>query len=141
VSGDGARNELRIAHVAHADAAKPLRHALAAFMEALEIDREVREDIIIAVGEALANAVEHAYDAQRPGSVELYARTGDDRGVLLVDVCDRGRFQEREHGTPGRGLGLRIVRAIARTVSIDVDGGTRVQMAFDADRGGQSFAM
>ncbi len=139
--GAAAQSELRIVRTAHVDAAKPLRHALAAFMEALDVARELREDIIIAVGEALANAVEHAYDPQRPGNVELYARTtGDDR-TLLVDVSDAGEFR-RGDGTPGRGFGLRIVRAIARAVSIDVDGGTRIAMAFDADRdGAQSFAM
>ena len=139
--GAGAENELRIRRVAHVDAAKPLRHALAAFMEALEIGRELREDIIIAVGEALANAVEHAYDPAHPGTVELYARTAEG-DALLVDVYDRGRFIRRDEGTPGRGLGLRIVRAIARTVSIDVNGGTHVRMVFSAERGDdQSLAM
>ncbi|HZO94674.1 MAG TPA: ATP-binding protein [Candidatus Baltobacteraceae bacterium] len=139
----GVGSELRLTRVAHVDAAKPLRHALAAFMEALEIGRELREDIIIAVGEALANAVEHAYDPEHPGSVELYARTSG-HDTLLVDVYDRGRFVRRDEATPGRGLGLRIVRAIARTVSIDVNGGTHVRMEFSADRDGggdQSLAM
>jgi len=142
MSGEGAvpGSELRIVRVAHVDAAKPLRHALAAFMEALGIERELREDIIIAVGEALANAVEHAYDPDRPGTVELHARSAHD-GTLLVDVYDRGVFVPREQGTPGRGLGLRIVRAIAREVEIDVDRGTCIRMAFDARGGGQSFAM
>jgi hypothetical protein len=49
--------------------------------------------------------------------------------TLLVDVFDRGRFIERDE-RPGRGFGLRIVSAIAETVSLRTDGGTHVRMAF-----------
>ncbi|BDE06413.1 hypothetical protein WPS_16890 [Vulcanimicrobium alpinum] len=67
------------------------------------------------------------------GEVELYARTGAG-ATLLVDVVDRGRFIERDGGTPGRGFGLRIVRAIAREVTIEPNGGTSVRMVFDVPR-------
>ena len=126
-------SELRLSCIAEAQAAKPLRHALAAFLTALQIDEELREDILTAVGEALVNAVEHAYDGTAPGEVELFARIEDD-DVFTVDVFDRGRFIEREQQRPGRGFGLRIVHAIARAVSVDTEGGTRVHMIFDAAR-------
>lgn len=125
------RSELRV----NRDTADPttpaqLRHTLAAFLNAIDIDGSLRDDIIIAVGEAVANAVEHAYETQEPGRVELHASTDDDN-TLLVDVYDRGAFIDREL-REGRGLGLRIVRAIARAVSIDTEGGTRIRMVFDA---------
>lgn len=126
------RCELRLNCAATPDVVRPLRHALRSFLEAIELDADLSEDILTAVGEALANAVEHAYDEREPGSVELYVRTDPDAAeTLLVDVVDRGSFIARDL-RPGRGLGLRIVRAIARTVSIDTEGGTRVQMIFDA---------
>lgn len=126
------RCELRLNHAARPGAVRPLRHALRGFLEALELDGELRDDVLTAVGEALANAVEHAYDEREPGTLELYVRTDDETGpALLVDVIDRGRFIDRELRA-GRGLGLRIVRAIARTVSIDTEDGTRVRMIFDA---------
>ena len=85
-----------------------------------------------AVGEALANVVEHAY-AQAGAStteMELLAHTDDD-WELWIDVVDHGHFLERP-ARPNRGFGLRIVRAIAREVSIDAtEGGTRVRMLFD----------
>ena len=108
---------------------KAIRQALGAFLTALRIESPLREDIIIAVGEAIANAVEHAYDTDDPGTVELHALT-DAQNTLLVDVYDRGAFIERDL-REGRGLGLRIVRAIARAVSIDTEGGTRIRMVFD----------
>jgi len=122
------RSELRLNRVAHEDVARPMRHALRAFLIALELDANFYEDILTATGEALANAVEHAYHASAPGNVELYADFEGD--VLTIDVADGGTFIDRER-RPGRGFGLRIVRAIARTVSIETHGGTRVHMVFD----------
>lgn len=110
---------------------KALRHALATFLSALDIEPPLREDIIIAVGEAVANAVEHAYQTGDSGTVELHAAT-DAENTLMVDVFDRGAFIDREL-REGRGLGLRIVRAIARAVSIDTDGGTRIRMVFNTE--------
>ena len=125
------RSELRISReTADASTPKALRHALSAFLNAIDIDSPLRDDIIIAVGEAIANAIEHAYEAKEPGTVELHATTDEDN-TLLVDVYDRGAFIDREL-REGRGLGLRIVRAIARAVSIDTEGGTRIRMVFDA---------
>lgn len=125
------RSELRINRpTGHIDTPKSLRHALAAFLNAIDIDSPLRDDIIIAVGEAIANAVEHAYESREAGSVELHVSTDDDN-TLLVDVYDRGAFIDRDL-REGRGLGLRIVRAIARAVSIDTQGGTHIRMVFDA---------
>jgi anti-sigma regulatory factor (Ser/Thr protein kinase) len=132
------RCELRLNRAAKPDVVRPLRHALRGFLDAIELDGDLRDDVLTAVGEALANAVEHAYDERDPGKVELFVRTDDGAAeTLLVDVVDRGRFIERDL-RPGRGLGLRIVRAIACTVSIDTEGGTRVQMIFDARPGAPS---
>lgn len=123
-------SELRI-NRATGDPSTPicLRHALAAFLNAVDIEEPLRDDIVAAVGEAIANAVEHAYPAKE-GLVELHASI-DGENTLLVDVFDRGAFIDRDV-REGRGLGLRIVRAIARAVSIDTEGGTRIRMVFDA---------
>jgi serine/threonine-protein kinase RsbW len=122
-------SELRLNARATPAAARPLRHALAAFLAVYEIEPELLDDILTAVGEALANAVEHAYPPGSVNDVELVARVGKS-GTLEIDVYDRGSFLERGQ-RPGRGFGLRIVRAIARQVTIDTDGGTHVHMIFD----------
>jgi serine/threonine-protein kinase RsbW len=99
-------------------------------MDAVAIDEETRDDILIAVGEAIANAVEHAYEgASAPGEIEVHARIADPR-TLEIDVADRGRFIERER-REGRGFGMRILRSVARAVAIETDNGTRVHMLFD----------
>jgi anti-sigma regulatory factor (Ser/Thr protein kinase) len=123
-------SELRINRTARPEAASPIRHAVAAFLMAAGCtDTEARDDILTAVGEALANAVEHAYVGDGDNEVELFARLERGR-ALAVDVFDRGTFIKREP-RPGRGFGLRIVEAIAQEVTVNMDNGTHVRMIFN----------
>ena len=122
-------SELRLNCIARREAARPMRHAVAAFLAASgQVDRESTDDILTAVGEALANAVEHAYDGVAESEVELLAHLSGDN-VLAVDVFDRGVFIERA-ARPGRGFGMRIVEAIAQKVVVNTDNGTHVRMIF-----------
>lgn len=111
---------------------RPMRHALRSFLEALELAPDTIDDILTAVGEVLANAVEHAYVDGAAGSVELYARA-EGVAALEIDVRDSGTYIERS-ARVGRGFGLRIARAIARNVDIDRSRGTRVSLSFDTDQ-------
>jgi serine/threonine-protein kinase RsbW len=123
-------SELRINRIARPEVASPMRHAVAAFLEAAGCtDRNACDDILTAVGEALANAVEHAYDGVDDNAVELVAHLADNN-TLAVDVFDRGTFIERAPRA-GRGFGLRIVEAIAQSLTVNVDNGTHVRMIFD----------
>jgi anti-sigma regulatory factor (Ser/Thr protein kinase) len=122
-------SELRINCIARREAARPIRHAVAAFLTASgKVDREVQDDILTAVGEALANAVEHAYEGVEESEIELFARL-ESNDTLAVDVFDRGTFISRA-ARPNRGFGMRIVEAIAKAVTVDVDNGTHVRMIF-----------
>jgi anti-sigma regulatory factor (Ser/Thr protein kinase) len=124
-------SELRLNCIARREAARPMRHAVAAFLTAAgKIDPDFRADILTAVGEALANAVEHAYEGAEANEIELFARL-DRNNTLAVDVFDRGTFIERAAPRPGRGFGMRIVEAIAEDVTINVEDGTHVRMIFN----------
>ena len=117
-----------------------MRHALGAFLAAVDVDGCNVDDVLTAVGEAVANVVEHAYCQQEVASfeMELLAQADNSFG-LSIDVVDNGRFLERPP-EPDRGFGLRIVRAIATDVSIDTsEMGTRVRMVFDLRRGEQGI--
>jgi serine/threonine-protein kinase RsbW len=112
-----------------------VRHALAAFLQVLEFERQSLEDITTAAGEALANIVEHAYvTAARPAECffDLHAKVSRN-GKLCLDVSDGGLFLERAP-LAGRGFGLRIIAAIAGELTIDTSAGTRVRMTFDSKR-------
>jgi serine/threonine-protein kinase RsbW len=126
-------SELRINCTARREAARPMRHAVAAFLAAAGYgDQETSDDVLTAVGEALANAVEHAYDGVEKNQVELFVRLERD-DTLAVDVFDRGTFINRAPRA-GRGFGLRIVEAIAQAVTVNVEDGTHVHMIFNVPR-------
>jgi two-component sensor histidine kinase len=80
--------------------------------------------VALAVHELVVNSMEHAYgwDAS-PVQVSL---KGDD-DHLTVRVHDEGRWLPPRE-SPGRGLGLRLVRALAADVSIRTgSGGSTVE--------------
>lgn len=125
-------SELRLCCPAQSRYVALIRHALEAFLQALQFDPDYLEDVTTAAGEALANVVEHAYarlQAETAGYLQLRARILRS-GKLAVDVLDNGAFIEREP-LPGRGFGLRIIRAVARQLTIDTAEGTCVRMMFD----------
>lgn len=125
-------SELRIVRTARVDDAKTIRHALHAFLHAIDVEESMCDDVLTAVGEALVNAMEHAYAGTTPSDVEVFAHVARDGG-LEVEVSDKGTFIERE-SSPERGLGFTIMRAIARAVTISTNGGTTVRMVFGAPR-------
>lgn len=94
-------------------------------------DRQ-REDIALAVSEALSNAVLHAYaGCDNPGLVAVNARM--DGPVLEIVVCDEGIGMQPRTDSPGLGLGLRLIVRMATQVwveSLATTPGVRVRMTF-----------
>ena len=112
-----------------------LRHALASFLRAHDFNGQQLDDVATAAGEALANIVEHAYAAAAAEAdryIGLRANV-DKNGTLALEVYDGGKFVERRP-VRGRGFGLRIIRAIAGRLTIDISDGTRLSMIFERKR-------
>jgi anti-anti-sigma factor len=103
-----------------------MRHALRQLSRGLHLEEETVSALMIASGEAVNNAIEHAYAAS-PGTVVL--RAAPREGMLRVEIHDRGRWRpERSHKTGGRGLDL--IRALADEVDIvTTPAGTTVMFA------------
>jgi anti-sigma regulatory factor (Ser/Thr protein kinase) len=120
--------EFSLEVAARAETAAPMRHALLAFLDALHVPECVRLDVVTAVGEAVANAVEHAYRDRPVGSIKISARL-ESASVLAVEVVDGGTFVEPRR-RPGRGFGLRIVRSVSHAVNLDTQRGTTIRMRF-----------
>jgi PAS domain S-box-containing protein len=103
-----------------------LRRQLRGWLAAVGADADTAGDVLLACGEASANAVEHAFPAG-PGelSVELRLTTGRE---LFVRVADTGRW--RRVPAPGdRGRGLPLMRAVMDSVQVEPgEGGTVVTM-------------
>jgi anti-sigma regulatory factor (Ser/Thr protein kinase)/PAS domain-containing protein len=87
------------------------------------------EDVLLAVGEALANAIEHG-SVEPTQIIRLEATISD--GVLVVSVSDTGRWQPGLEGYfRGRGRGHLLMDALADSVDVDGDQhGTIVTLRF-----------
>ena len=81
--------------------------------------------------EACANAVLHAY-AEGAGLFEVAAALSAG-GELVVTVRDHGTGMAPRVDSPGLGVGLPVMAAIADALEIDTpaDTGTLVRMTFD----------
>ena len=96
---------------------------------------ETIADLKLAVTEAVANAVRHAYPEDDPGRV--WVELSADGGKIEIAVSDEGRglggADLKPAEQPGEsGMGLSIIRAIADEVDVGAgrDGrGTRVRFA------------
>jgi anti-anti-sigma factor len=114
------------------------RRALHTWLEPLDLDPDDVDNLLMAVSEALSNALEHAYprgsdDAVAPGAapVTLDAALGAD-GVLRVTVGDRGRWRRPSPEPGNRGRGLQMMRLLVDTVVLENDrrgGGTCVVLS------------
>jgi anti-sigma regulatory factor (Ser/Thr protein kinase) len=129
----------------HPSTPAAVRRQLRAWLEKLGWPRGHAEDLLLAVDEAVSNAVEHAYPApasthSRPGElgVELCIRdatAADDTHRAVVTVTDRGRWKPPAVCSGTRGRGLRLMRALTDSLDVTAGGpGTRVKMISRAVR-------
>jgi serine/threonine-protein kinase RsbW len=122
-----------LALAAMADNVPLVRHALRGLLEASGVADDRLSDITLAVTEACANAVLHAYAKEQRGIFEVSARLTDDGGGLEVAVRDHGAGMAPRVDSPGLGVGLPVMAAIADSLEIDTPpgAGTLVRMTFD----------
>lgn len=96
---------------ADADHARQLRIALQHWLRTAGVDKSLRDDLILAVYEALANVVEHAYPPDHPYPVmRLMGRLRHDD--LLITITDHGRWRTPSTEASYRGRGLTVMRAL-----------------------------
>ena len=106
-----------------------IRARLRSWLPTAAVNASTAADILLAVGEAASNAVEHAVrGAARDVELEVTARATD-TGLALT-VKDNGRWHRRASNARGqRGHGSRLMRALVDTVTITpTPQGTTVEM-------------
>ena len=98
-----------------------VRRELDEWLTVSGVDSADRDDLLIAINEAVANSVEHA-----GGSSLVDLRVLLDRGEVIVAIADDGRWGS-PRPVPGYGIGL--IRSLMDTVEIAREPtGTRVEM-------------
>jgi serine/threonine-protein kinase RsbW len=122
--------DMELALEARAENIAIVRHALGGFAEAYAVSESKLADIRLAVTEACANVVVHAYQGSEPGAMEVLASMEDDE--MIVCVRDWGRGIRPRPDSPGLGLGLSLIAALAETVQLGHDEAehTEVRMTF-----------
>jgi anti-sigma regulatory factor (Ser/Thr protein kinase) len=104
------------------------RTALRRFLAATPLGERRSFDAIVAAGEAVANAIEHAYDRRPNQSFVLRARYEEQTCTILVE--DAGTWNEIEPLST-RGRGIAMMRELCDTLAIDrTPSGTSVALEF-----------
>jgi len=126
------RPELRLRVPASQDSLPLVRQALRSLGETVDADLDALEDAELAVTEAMANAVEHAYDGKGGEvRVSLDPRNSD----ITVVVSDDGQgIPEDVQRREGRGFGLSMIEGIAEKMEVSGGDGTDVSMTFAMGR-------
>jgi serine/threonine-protein kinase RsbW len=82
----------RVVRAAHPEQVGHLRHEARRWLTDLGLPEDEQESVLLAVNEAVENAVEHAYADEDEGVVELTLWA--EPGVVNVAVVDHGRWRE-----------------------------------------------
>ncbi len=116
-----------------AERASALRLELNKWLAGLEVNPDRAYDVVLAAYEAMANAVEHAYESDgKPGTLDLHAQCVPSTGWVEVTVSDHGEWAVHPpDSTRGRGVPLMHALADTTAVTSDLDG-TTVRMVWNA---------
>jgi anti-sigma regulatory factor (Ser/Thr protein kinase) len=95
---------------------------------------DAEADLVLAVNEAAANAIDHAYrtdtdtgDGTGDGRVVVEVFFWTEPGAVLLEVVDHGRWRPPGSPTAGGGRGIAIMQRLVDAVLIHHDAcGTRV---------------
>lgn len=111
-----------------------MRRRLLGWLNEAGVGEPIAGEVILAVGEAVANAIEHAYPQHTAdGVVTITAEM--DAQQLEVSVQDSGAWHDTAEPDPTRGRGFTIMEALMRQIHVHAtDSGTRVHMLRDLDK-------
>lgn len=108
-----------------------IRQELRRWLVPLRLSGDEIDDVVLAVDEAVANAVRHAYPDDRPGDVELtlWTEAGPTHPALCIEITDHGswRVQDTVTADATGGRGMLLMQHMVETVLVHFDDrGSRV---------------
>ncbi|MBO0676725.1 SpoIIE family protein phosphatase [Mycolicibacterium sp. S2-37] len=105
----------------------PTRSALRTWLTKIRLDRDQTMSVLIAVGEAVANAIEHGHRAHPDGAISLTATASSDE--VQVTVSDTGAWKPQLAENSDRGRGTALMRSLMHRVTVDTGlAGTTVRL-------------
>ncbi|WP_155370939.1 SpoIIE family protein phosphatase [Catellatospora vulcania] len=117
---------LRMTFPAEAGQLAPVRSALRDWLRRCALPTQFTQGVLLAAGEACANAIEHGHRGNPGEPIQLRAEAYADR--LRLVVADSGRWKNPTVN-PDRGRGVGLMRAMMQHVTIDSSSaGTTVDM-------------
>lgn len=126
--GRPVKNDLALELPAHSGQVALVRRRVGEWLDAEGFDEDVTGNVVLAVSEAVSNAVEHAYQGMRVGTVRVFAETMPD-GTVSVTIADDGRWRVPPTALSSRGRGLLLMRESVDQVLIDrASTGTTVRL-------------
>lgn len=110
---------LRLLHRADPEELRAIRRRVDDWAEVAGLSDDMLLDLQLALGEAVANGVEHAYRDAVPGAVvvDLHLGSGPEPSVS-VRVIDHGRWRTVPDAPGYRGRGLLMIEGLARRVKV-----------------------
>ena len=133
--------DLELSLPARAENVAVIRHVLSGVAEALAIDGDVLADVKLAVSEACANVVVHAYEGDDEGLLTLELSCSP--AELEVVISDQGRGMTPRTDSPGLGVGLPLIASLTASLELvhRAEGGTEVRMRFARGRAASQAAL
>ena len=109
---------LQLEFPAHVSQLAPTRAALRSWLTRARVDPVQTQDMVIAVGEAIANAIEHGHRHSPEGIISLRATALFDQ--VQLTVVDTGSWKPpRPDTNTHRGRGIKLMRALMHSVAIN----------------------
>jgi serine phosphatase RsbU (regulator of sigma subunit)/anti-sigma regulatory factor (Ser/Thr protein kinase) len=120
---------LKLDFPAHVNQLATTRTALRNWLDQVQLTPDQSMDLLVAAGEAVANAIEHGHRQTPDGTITLNATALVDR--VQLTVIDTGTWKTSRPGESAhRGRGIALMRALMHDVTIDTDNtGTTVQLS------------
>ncbi len=108
-----------------------LRRAVQRWLDHTAVDHDAAADVLLTLGEACSNAVEHAYPSGAPGRIGVTLTRHHSHVALRIR--DEGSWRPPAPGTRRRGRGTLIMRSVSSQFSRTSDAsGTVVAMTVPA---------
>ena len=113
---------------AHVSQLAPTRAALRSWLTRARVDPDQAHDVLVAAGEAVANAVEHGHRDRPEGMISLHATALVDQ--VQLTIADTGSWKPPQSANDAhRGRGITLMRALMHDFAIHPEAaGTTVHL-------------